>query len=78
MKVLSNEYISDVSGFVASGISGGLKKSGKKDLGVIYSSEPAVCAATLTQNKSKAAPIYLTIENLQSDRSEERRVGKRV
>lgn len=67
MKVLSNEYISDVSGFVASGISGGLKKSGKKDLGVIYSSEPAVCAATLTQNKSKAAPIYLTIENLQSD-----------
>ncbi len=67
MKILSNEYISDVSGFEVSGISAGLKKSGKKDMGIIYSSEPAVCAATLTTNKSKAAPIYLAIENLKSD-----------
>lgn len=67
MKVLSNEFISDVSGFKASGISVGLKKSGKKDMGVLYSTVPAVCAAVLTQNKSKAAPIYQTIENLKSD-----------
>lgn len=67
MKVLLNEFITDVSGFVASGISAGLKKSGKKDLGVLYSTTPAVCAATMTTNKSKAAPIYLCMENMESD-----------
>ena len=66
MKVLPGEFIGDVSGFMASGISAGLKKSGKKDMGLIYSTEPAVCAAALTTNKSKAAPIYLSSEHLQS------------
>lgn len=67
MKVLPGEFITDVSGYLASGISGGLKKSGKKDLGIIYSTKPAVCAATFTTNKSKAASIYLCIDHLQSD-----------
>ena len=67
MKVLPAEFIGDVSGFMASGISAGLKKSGKKDMGLIYSTEPAVCAATLTTNKSKAAPICLSMDHLQSD-----------
>ena len=67
MKILPGEFIGDVSGFMASGISAGLKKSGKKDIGVIYSTEPAVCAATLTTNKSKAAPICLSIDHLQSE-----------
>ena len=67
MKVLPGEFIGDVSGFMASGISAGLKKTGKKDMGLIYSMEPAVCAATLTTNKSKAAPIHLSIDHLQSD-----------
>lgn len=67
MKILHDEYISDVSGFLASGISAGLKKSGKLDMGVLYSEKPAVCAATLTKNKSKAAPICLAIENLKSE-----------
>lgn len=67
MNIMPGEFIGDVSGFMASGISTGLKKSGKKDIGVIYSMEPAVCAATLTTNKSKAAPIYLSIDHLQSE-----------
>lgn len=67
MKVLANEFITDVSGFLASGISAGLKKSGKKDLGIIYSTKPAVCAAVFTTNKSKAAPIHLCMENQKSD-----------
>lgn len=67
MKVIKNEYISDVKGFKASGISAGLKKSGKKDMGVLVSEKPSVCAAALTNNKTKAAPIHLAIDNLESD-----------
>ena len=67
MKVLTGKYITDVSGFMASGISSGVKKSGKKDLGLLYSKKPCVAAATFTSNKAKAAPIYINIEHLEKD-----------
>ncbi|MFD3157918.1 bifunctional glutamate N-acetyltransferase/amino-acid acetyltransferase ArgJ [Haloimpatiens sp. FM7330] len=67
MKVLKDKTITDVQNFLASGISGGLKKSGKKDLCVIYSKVEAVGAAVFTTNKVKAAPILLNMENIKSD-----------
>ncbi len=59
--------ITDVPGFVASGMWAGLKKSGKKDLGVIFSKEKAVASGTFTQNKAAAPLIKLNKENIDNE-----------
>ncbi|MGB5157749.1 bifunctional glutamate N-acetyltransferase/amino-acid acetyltransferase ArgJ [Desulfobacterium sp. N47] len=46
-------------GFMASGVISGLKKNGKKDLGLIYSEVPANVAGVFTRNKVQAAPVIL-------------------
>jgi glutamate N-acetyltransferase/amino-acid N-acetyltransferase len=46
-------------GFKASGISCGIKKSGKLDLALFYSSLPAYAAGLFTTNKMPAAPVIL-------------------
>lgn len=51
-------------GFLASGLACGLKKSGKPDLGLVYSETPAAGAAVFTTNKVKAAPVLLSQEHL--------------
>jgi glutamate N-acetyltransferase/amino-acid N-acetyltransferase len=48
-----------VSGFLFSGISAGIKKDGKRDLGLIYSQVPAQVAGLFTTNEVKAAPVLL-------------------
>ncbi len=51
-------------GFKAAGIASGLKKNGRKDLGLILSEVPACVAGVFTQNKIKAAPVLLDIERI--------------
>jgi glutamate N-acetyltransferase/amino-acid N-acetyltransferase len=46
-------------GFQAAGVSCGLKKNGRKDLGLIYSVVPANVAGVFTQNRIQAAPVQL-------------------
>ncbi len=46
-------------GFKASGVSCGIKKSGKLDLALLYSSLPAKAAGLFTVNKIPAAPVIL-------------------
>lgn len=46
-------------GFKASGISCGIKKSGKSDLALFYSDLPAYAAGLFTSNKMPAAPVIL-------------------
>jgi glutamate N-acetyltransferase/amino-acid N-acetyltransferase len=53
-----------VSGFLFSGISAGIKKDGKRDLGLIYSEVPAQVAGLFTTNAVKAAPVQLGMERL--------------
>ena len=48
-----------VPGFLFSGISAGIKKDGKRDLGLIYSQVPAQAAGLFTTNAVKAAPVLL-------------------
>jgi glutamate N-acetyltransferase/amino-acid N-acetyltransferase len=48
-----------VKGFLFSGIAAGIKKNGKKDLGLIYSEVPAQVAGLFTTNAVKAAPVLL-------------------
>ncbi len=56
----------EVQGFKAVGIAAGIKKSGKKDLGLIYSQVPANAAGVFTCNKVQAAPVILSRERVQS------------
>ncbi len=49
----------DCPGFQTAGVASGLKKNGKKDLGLIYSEVPATVAAMFTRNLVRAAPVLL-------------------
>jgi glutamate N-acetyltransferase/amino-acid N-acetyltransferase len=53
-----------VPGFLFSGISAGIKKDGKRDLGLIYSEVPAQVAGLFTTNKVKAAPVQLGMKRI--------------
>ena len=53
-------------GFMAAGVASGLKKSGEKDLAIIFSKIPAKVAGVFTSNKIKAAPVLLDIERIKS------------
>ena len=53
-----------VNGFLFSGISAGIKKDGKRDLGLIYSEVPAQVAGLFTTNVVKAAPVQLDMERM--------------
>jgi glutamate N-acetyltransferase/amino-acid N-acetyltransferase len=53
-----------VKGFLFSGISAGIKKDGKRDLGLIYSEVPAQVAGVFTTNAVKAAPVQLDRERI--------------
>ena len=53
-----------VQGFLFSGISAGIKKDGKRDLGLIYSEVPAQAAGLFTTNAVKAAPVQLDMQRM--------------
>jgi glutamate N-acetyltransferase / amino-acid N-acetyltransferase len=53
-----------VPGFMANGISAGIKKDDQKDLGLIYSTVPAKVAAVFTKNTFKAAPLLINEERV--------------
>ena len=51
-------------GFLANGISSGIKRSGKPDLGIIVSDFPAVTAGVFTKNSIKAAPLLVSMKHI--------------
>ncbi len=53
-----------VPGFKFSGISAGIKKSGLKDLALIFSEDMAIIRGVFTKNKIKAAPVKLDIARI--------------
>ena len=57
-------------GFKASGMHCGIKKSGKKDIALIYSDVPANAAGVFTSNKVKAAPILVSMEHIKSGKAQ--------
>lgn len=58
----------EVPGFVAGAVAAGIKKDGKKDLGIICSETPACAAGVFTTNKVQAAPVLLDKERIKSGR----------
>ncbi|MDY6854268.1 MAG: bifunctional glutamate N-acetyltransferase/amino-acid acetyltransferase ArgJ [Thermodesulfobacteriota bacterium] len=59
-----NEIRFEVSGFLANGISSGIKKDKSKDLALIYSETPAKISAVFTQNRVKAAPVLVSMDRV--------------
>ena len=51
-------------GFLANGISSGIKRSGKPDLGLIVSEEPAVVVGVFTKSSIKAAPLVVSMKHI--------------
>jgi len=49
-------------GFKAAGVHAGIKKNGKEDVGIIYSTAPTTVAAKFTTNKMAAAPVLVSRE----------------
>src|SRR4029077_7634911 len=62
--------ITAVPGILASGIAAGIKPSGKKDLGLVYSSSPARAAAVFTTNQVKGAPVLVSQEHVRDGRAQ--------
>lgn len=55
-----------VKGFMGNGIASGIKRSGRKDLAVIFAEKPAQAAAVFTKNVVKGAPVVLGMERIKS------------
>lgn len=69
MEIL-NEGVTAVAGVSAAGKAIGIKKSGKKDLALIYSSVPCNAAAVYTKNHVKGAPLAITKSHLKGGKAQ--------
>ncbi|MDD5618233.1 MAG: bifunctional glutamate N-acetyltransferase/amino-acid acetyltransferase ArgJ [Candidatus Omnitrophica bacterium] len=67
MKALNKTILPQ--GFITSGIYCGVKRSKRKDLGLIYSGIPSVTAGVFTSNKVKAASLKVCISQLKNKQS---------
>lgn len=59
-KIIKDGGVTSAQGFVAAGISAGIKPADKKDLALISSEVPAHVGATFTTNLVKAAPVKVS------------------
>ena len=66
--------ITTPDGFLAAGISAGLKPSGKKDLALLYAPDGACCSGTFTQSVTRAYCVDLCIDRLKSSQGKIRAV----
>ena len=64
--IIKNGGVTTPEGFQASGITAGLKKSGNRDMALIYSDIPANCAGAFTTSLFPAAPVVLAKKNLKT------------
>lgn len=69
MKVIKGS-ITTPKGFVANGFWAGIKRSGKPDLGLVFSKFPCTSAATFTKNSVKAAPIVVCMDHIKKGDSQ--------
>jgi glutamate N-acetyltransferase/amino-acid N-acetyltransferase len=58
--ILIQGGVSSPKGFLTNGVKAGIKKSGNKDLGLIYTEAPAVAAASFTTNRFVASPVKVS------------------
>lgn len=63
---MTNETITAPAGFLAAGVAGGIKVSGKRDVGLLVCPSGAVAAATFTTNKIVSAAVQVSKAHLKS------------
>lgn len=63
-----------INGFQATGVSSGIKKDRRPDLGLIYSEKPSSVAAVFTKNRVKAAPIIVCQAHLNMNKGRARAI----
>jgi len=56
-------------GFLANGIVSGIKRSGKMDLGIIVSVNPAITVGVFTKSSIKAAPLVVSMKHIKKGKS---------
>ena len=56
-------------GFLANGLFAGIKRSGKRDLSLIYSQKPSIAVGVFTKNSVKAAPLLVSQKHLRKNRA---------
>jgi glutamate N-acetyltransferase/amino-acid N-acetyltransferase len=56
-------------GFLAAGVSAGIKRGRKLDLALVVSEAPAMAAATFTTNTVKAAPILISQQRIRAGKA---------
>jgi len=66
--------ITTPDGFLAAGISAGLKPSGKKDLALLYVPDGACCSGTFTQSVTRAYCVDLCIDRIKASEGKIRAV----
>ena len=69
MKVIKGG-VSTAKGFKANGLSAGIKRSGKPDLGLIYSDILACGACLFTLNSVKAAPVIVSQKHIRNGKAQ--------
>ncbi len=69
MKIIK-DGITAPKGFMANGLWCGIKKSGKPDLSLIYSTVPAVAAGVFTKNSIVAAPLVVTKQKIKDHQAQ--------
>ncbi|MDD4601057.1 Arginine biosynthesis bifunctional protein ArgJ [bioreactor metagenome] len=62
---ITDPMITAPKGFKAAGVKAGIKKSGREDLAIIYSTVPAAGAAVFTTNVMAAAPVIVSRRNIE-------------
>ncbi|OHB51544.1 MAG: bifunctional ornithine acetyltransferase/N-acetylglutamate synthase [Planctomycetes bacterium GWF2_41_51] len=67
---MKNTTVTSPKGFLAAGISGGIKQSGKKDIGIICCPTGAAAAAVFTTNKIVSAAVTICKQHVKSGYAE--------
>lgn len=57
--------VTSPQGFLAGATEAAVKYKGRLDLGILFSEEPCVSAAVFTTNKVKAAPVLVSMKNME-------------
>ena len=58
--------VTAAKGYKAAGAEAGIKYKNRKDMALVYTEKPAVCAGTFTTNVVKAAPVLWDIDIVKS------------
>ena len=63
--VIKQGTVTSPQGFLAGATEAAVKYKGRLDLGILYSEKPCASAAVFTSNKVKAAPILVSMKNME-------------